>query len=897
MKKEKKKDGSITIFLALSLVLILSLILGCLEVAFYSVSDEYAEVLLKTATESVLAEYYGPLFSDYQIFAIDTGFGNKTADRDELVTRLKGYMGENVWDFSPDEVRLTGTKQIFEEDGMVFLEQAAEYEKYAAVSGIADEILDRVKALGDQKKITKVLEKRLDIEDELAVIDGYTLDLMRLIDGVNINPKLKKASLKVYDIETYFIKRFCIHDVNPTMCAINNPSVFSKLEGWYEDPIDEVLALRQALPGYAEVLGKRMECEEKIKSLEETLANVILKCREAEGALHEEEVLLTGLQSELEAVKEKLEEALESEEEGDEAGKSDEDGTNAMAALENNGAKEEDTEALINNYKRSAAEYETDIAACNERIGKLEAEISGYYEEEQEINEKLDPLRKQLEEILISENRQRTRCESKASALYNLCSNVSSELNEVISIIDSVAEKQEKVRPLVEGYEDLVDTVAPIISDEIKNGLEDSLDLMKAYVGLENNKIKVIDFEGILETAEYDAGLMREIDLTAFVLPQNRDYDTIMAMLGPLEGMEDRFRRFRYEHFVFDYSGIKENVIEDNIAAEFEENVSEGYMSLFLDDTSIISDGRLISELLPSLWYEVAGEQGTDADSLTKGAEDKSGGDLLEGTDEGSGIGEICDLLEQGLDVMGTKVLSAMYMMDHFKNFREYSAVGDTVLDYETEYILSGYETDAANLSAAATKILLLRMLVSTIYTMTDGDAKAQAEAVAMAAMGFTGMPFLVTIVKYLILFLWATAQAVIETAAILKGKKVPVITSSESFCLTLPELAVFPSLIKSKSDNFKESELYLDYGNYLFVLLLIQGKQKQAARAMDLIQENIRYRYNDDFLMNNAIVGFCAEADFDVAPRYISVFPGLSGKEKTSSGYSVTVSDVVCYK
>ena len=85
----KRGNGSISVFLALVLVIIISLILTGLEAAYISASDDYAEVLLKTATESVLAEYYGPLYEDYHIFAIDSGYGTKNADLGELKNHLE----------------------------------------------------------------------------------------------------------------------------------------------------------------------------------------------------------------------------------------------------------------------------------------------------------------------------------------------------------------------------------------------------------------------------------------------------------------------------------------------------------------------------------------------------------------------------------------------------------------------------------------------------------------------------------------------------------------------------------------------------------------------------------------------------------------------------------------
>ena len=74
----KRTDGTICVFLALVLILILSLILVFLEGARRAASASYAQMLLKTSTESVMGDYFGPLLEEYHIFALDTGFGNKT---------------------------------------------------------------------------------------------------------------------------------------------------------------------------------------------------------------------------------------------------------------------------------------------------------------------------------------------------------------------------------------------------------------------------------------------------------------------------------------------------------------------------------------------------------------------------------------------------------------------------------------------------------------------------------------------------------------------------------------------------------------------------------------------------------------------------------------------------
>lgn len=870
-----RSKGSICVFLALSLLLILSLILTCLEAARYSAGESYAQILLKTATESVLSEYYGPLFEDYHVFALDSGYGNKTACIDEMEARLQEYMLDNVWKFQPERLSVTGTRNIFADNGDAFLKQAYAYEKYTAAVSVAEEVISRVKSLGDQDRLKKVFKKKLEIEDGLSLIDEYTLDLMRLIDGVDISPTITDLSVEVYHINPDFVKKFFIRGVDPTTTAINNPSVFSKLKSWYINPVEELEKLREALPGYAETVQKRLDCEEKITVLEGKLNEVRQKKQESEKRLAELNSKIAALEKSIEEAEKTAGGAAET------AGKAAE---TAGEAAETAGGAADNTDLFTENLENLKSEAII-----------VKQESDGYLSEEKGLEEELASLNKQLDEILVSEKRQGGLCRDRASTLYNLCTNVHSELKEVISVVDNITAKQEQIRPLVEGYESIVDTIKPVVSEETGDSLTDSLEYMKAYVGMDSSKAEVTDFLGIRQTAEYDFELMSEFDAAVFLFDAVLTYDNIMRMYDGTEGLADRFKRFSYSKLVFDYSKIQEKPIENRLAAEFEENVAKGYLSLFLDSEISVSEKKLISELLPTMWFELGAEEGISTDSLTAGASDKSAGELVDGADEASSLSEIADFLERGIEAAGSKLLEALYMTDHFKSFREYSSVGDTVMDYELEYILSGLKTDSGNLAAAATKIMLLRLPVAVLYTMTNSRCRAQAEAAAMAAMGFTGLPFLAGLLKYLILFLWGTAQAVIETSAILQGRKVPVLTGSDSFCLTLSELPVFASLVSEKAKNLKESEWYLDYNNYLYILLLIENSQSQAARAMDLIQENIRYKYNEDFLMNNALIGFSAEAEFSAPSQYSAVLAKIYERTGNDS-YLYTVEDIAAY-
>jgi len=865
----KRTEGTICVFLALVLILILSLILVFLEGARRAASESYAQMLLKTSTESVMGDYFGPLLEEYHIFALDTGFGNKTQDVDELERRLEKYMGENVWDFSPVSIKAYGLQKLMDRSGYEFVTQAVEFEKFGVAEDIIEEIFDRIKSLGDQKTITKIMERKMGIEDELSVIDMYTLELMKLIDGVNLTLGTKASSLLGYSIEDRFIKRFFIGDVSMSSTGINKPSVYEKLMGSYLDPVHLTAEYEKSLKEHKKKLDESEKSRAELKGLEEEAEN----CKDLYEKKKDE---LKAAEDELNTISEKIagyeEEIKQAEESGDKK---------KAARIRNKRTPQ------IEREKKKADTLRTAIELTGNELPELKQKA-------EDAEKKADELRSRLSEILKELEIQAADCKGKADFLLDLFSDTKERLHAVCSIVDDVGRKQEAVRPLVDGYEELLKTVDPILSRDMKAGLTDSLDHMKTYVGRGDGRIKITDFAGIKRTAEYDIGVLDKVDIAAFLWPEDDSAASISDRIERVNGTGDIIKNFSYSGFSFDYSELKESVIENKLIAEFESNIADGYLKLFLKNGTEVSENQLISELLPSLWYELeeSGEEG-DGGTINESLEEKSGGELLESADEESGLSAIAELFENGLEAGGKKFLSAAYMVHHFKSFTDKSVKGDTVLEYELEYILSGFKTDKANLSAAATKIMLLRLALCTIYTMSNSKLRGEAGILAASIVGFTGLPFLITIVKYLILFLWAAAQAVIETAAIMRGKKVPVIPNEKSFCLTLAELPAFASLVSEKADNFKESEIYLDYENYLLVLLLLQGQTTQASRAMDIIQENLRYKYDEDFLVSNAITGFSCDAVFEAPSVYSKVLSGIW----RADGYTkVKVSDSVAY-
>ena len=158
---------------------------------------------------------------------------------------------------------------LMDRSGYEFITQAVDYEKFGVAEDIIEEIFDRIRSLGDQKTITKIMERKMGIEDELSVIDMYTLELMKLIDGVNLTLGTKASSLLGYSIEDKFIKRFFVGSVSMSSTGINKPSVYEKVAGKYLDPVSLVTDYEKSLKEHKKKLDESEESRARLKVLED----------------------------------------------------------------------------------------------------------------------------------------------------------------------------------------------------------------------------------------------------------------------------------------------------------------------------------------------------------------------------------------------------------------------------------------------------------------------------------------------------------------------------------------------------------------------------------------------------------------------------------------------------
>ena len=138
---------------------------------------------------------------------------------------------------------------------------------------------------------------------------------------------------------------------------------------------------------------------------------------------------------------------------------------------------------------------------------------------------------------------------------------------------------------------------------------------------------------------------------------------------------------------------------------------------------------------------------------------------------------------------------------------------------------------------------------------------------------------------KFLILFVWATEGALVETAAILQGKKLSAMPTKEEFPVGFSELLLMSkTMIQQKAEQLSDKEgVAFGYSEYLMLFLLLQNIEIQSMRALDLIQENLALE-ESGFRVSQLVCSFTAQAKYMVP----ELFTDLPFSRRKTGGYIV---------
>lgn len=852
--KRKRADASVSVYMALSFVLIFTLIIAMLEASESAVSVKYAEMSLAAAAGSMEGEYYGPLFGKYGIFAIDAGFGESTRDIAALQKKLKGYVTEEYAGLSLSTLSVDETEPLLEPELRSFITQASDHRSQELIMKGAEELLKRVEILKDEAETAKVFKKIVETERLLSVTDEYIASLMRTVDGVEVNAGIALSGAKPYSTCESFLKSFFVGEPTMENVGINNPAVYSELKEHYHDPAEYLAAIAHEALDCSRLIAEQNRLASLMSETNDEINKSITRIRELEAENPEK--------------------------------------------TENNGKAEENS-AEINLLKVHLIALEEDVREQTLRYVDMQDKLTG--------------LKRGIE--------------SKAMFLETLRESAENYALRSLDTVRRAKEKTEELKPMVEACETLLKQVAEGLKASRKEGGEsdgekpayditevfsDTMELMKSYVGLGSKNARY-DFGEMADTLEYDLEIFKKPEGECALWKDSEEFEELVCS-GMLAGrafeLAADYETVTYGAFVFDYSSLQ-NISLSRITTEaVEQTFAAGVLAFLLGEGAELSHARLSSELLPSAFMAEMRAEGETEESFLQGVfgSEETGigrrlADIVCGIERAEEIiaedklAETAEqLIKESIETMSEQYLMADYCANEFKAYGENVNKGDSVLQYEKEYIIVGKKSDEENLAAVAGKILTLRLLPSALLIFTDPAISAEAEAIAAVVGCGTGLPLLHTAIKYVLLAALTAEQAAIETAAIMKGRKVPIMTDRSSLSVSIASLAAFNSaVISAKAATICESAAYIDYDEYLFMFLLAGEERSQVIRALDVIQENLRYEYDGDILLANFITSFSVSAEYERGVRYFTI-PHLALTEENISGYRISAEHKVEY-
>lgn len=207
------------------------------------------------------------------------------------------------------------------------------------------------------------------------------------------------------------------------------------------------------------------------------------------------------------------------------------------------------------------------------------------------------------------------------------------------------------------------------------------------------------------------------------------------------------------------------------------------------------------------------------------------------------------------------KCVNALYAGLKFGNYNNLEK--NTVLKYELEYIISGKDSDKENLASVVEKIVLAKTGINMAYLITDKEKMEQVSAIAASVAIVTGLPFLESVAKGVLISAWSMAEAVNDMKILLSGGKVALTKSNGGWRTSIGNVT---------NGSKKEDSKGLSYKEYCQILIAVQNTGDSLYRIMDLIQTNIQKRYNSEFLMSKSLTGFKLKATYETAPLFTAI-------------------------
>lgn len=202
------------------------------------------------------------------------------------------------------------------------------------------------------------------------------------------------------------------------------------------------------------------------------------------------------------------------------------------------------------------------------------------------------------------------------------------------------------------------------------------------------------------------------------------------------------------------------------------------------------------------------------------------------------------------------------------ENTREEDRIG---LQYQVEYIIAGKASDQENLKAVVHKLLLIRTPINYACVKADGVKSAEVNALAITLAAVTGSFATKEIISEALFWAWSYAESMADVRALLSGKYLTLVKTSEQWQLDISSLLNFGN----ESIESVGEESGMDYKDFLRILLYLEELDEVTMRTMDMVELGVQSLESvDAFYMDKCVSRLRFSAFVNVGLNYTYEFP-----------------------
>lgn len=196
-----------------------------------------------------------------------------------------------------------------------------------------------------------------------------------------------------------------------------------------------------------------------------------------------------------------------------------------------------------------------------------------------------------------------------------------------------------------------------------------------------------------------------------------------------------------------------------------------------------------------------------------------------------------------------------LYLMEKCHHHLAPGSQEDSFFANELEYILWGELADERNYSKTRNYLLALRTGLNLAHIYASPEKTELLAAAAATLLPGPGAPLM----HFLLATAWAAGEAGMDMDRLEEGKRVPLWKIDADWQLSLESLLDGEL---SGTAQSTEEDRGLEYQGYLLLFLFLEPEEQKLLRLMDLIQLNLKGRYDESFSMGQCSGGFGFRAE-----------------------------------